>query len=248
MHGDETPVVGRGKAWGKGMTIVSWQSMVVTGPTILKTMLAFVMFCAIQSVRQGHHTMDEVFKKLVCSFTALWEGTWPLRDWLGNKLHNARTGLLAGGYFCPVWDLIGDLDYWRDKLKLANSKANMPCCLCPCSSTITPWYHFSPGARWMQLIYDIIGFQAAGWSNCWLFQIPGVTVYTLHPDWMHGKHLGSDKVLGGSVLYILIFCILQWSPEENLIQVWQDILVIYKSDGVKHRFGNLRVSMCAVRV
>ena len=64
IHGDGTPVVGIGKAWGKLLDIWSWQSLLVAGPTLLRTMLIFCVHTAIQSVKDGHNTLDVVFKKM----------------------------------------------------------------------------------------------------------------------------------------------------------------------------------------
>ena len=63
IHGDGTPVVGIGKAWGKLLDIWSWQSLLVSGPTILRTMLIFCVHSSIQSVKDGHNTLDVMFKK-----------------------------------------------------------------------------------------------------------------------------------------------------------------------------------------
>ena len=77
IHGDGTPVVGIGKAWGKLMDIWSWQSLLVAGPTILRTMLIFCVHTAIQSVKRGHNTLEVMFKKMAWSFNVLWDGDEP---------------------------------------------------------------------------------------------------------------------------------------------------------------------------
>ena len=217
----------------------------VTGPTILKTMLIFCLHTALQSVRAGHHTMDVVFSKIAWSFEALQEGLWPVKDWLGNIIQGGKRVFLADGYFCEVWCLIGDLDYWRDKLKQVNCNSLVPCCLCPCNSSSMPWHHFSFGAQWLQHIYTTTAWKASGASACLLFLITGVDNQSLHPDWMHAKHLGSDKVLGGSVLYLLIYFMLPGTVAENLIRVWNAIQEVYHLDNVKNRFGSLTTNMFA---
>ena len=48
----------------------------------------------------------------------------------------------------------------------------------------------------------------------------GFTVHTIAFDYMHCKHLGTDKSLLGSVLYVLVNYILDAEPEQNVQQVW----------------------------
>ena len=165
---------------------------------------------------------------------------------LAGQYHTGwQAFFLADGYFCEVWCLIGDLDYWRDKLKQVNCNSLVPCCLCPCNSSSMPWHHFSFGAQWLQHIYTTTAWKASGASACLLFLITGVDNQSLHPDWMHAKHLGSDKVLGGSVLYLLIYFMLPGTVAENLIRVWNAIQEVYHLDNVKNRFGSLTTNMFA---
>ncbi|HIF94878.1 MAG TPA: hypothetical protein EYQ60_17410 [Myxococcales bacterium] len=209
LHGDGTPVVGIGKAWGRLMDIWSWTSILATGPTILRAFMVFCLHTAIQCVRAGHNTLDVVFKKMAWSFTAMWVGKWPTHDWNGGPMHYPARGPsggddLAGGFFCAIWALIGDLDYWRAYLRLPNSTSNTPCAICPCNVSDCPWYDFRTHAVWLGRIYDTAAWTAAGMGMCVLFTIPGVTNHSLHPDWMHAKHLGTDKVLhnNGHIEYL----------------------------------------------
>ena len=249
IHGDGTPVVGIGKAWGKIMDLWSWCSLLVLAPTILRQMLIFCLHNALQSVKAGHNSLDVAFTKMAWSFTALWEGKWPVIDWKGKPMHYAKAGSdLAGGYFACVWALIGDLDYWRAALKLPNSTSvSGPCPLCPCNSTNIPWHHFSEDAQWIQMIYTIQQWLLAGWATCVLFTIPGVNNHSLHPDWMHAKHLGSDKVLLGSVLYCLVHFVLTGSVEDNLTEVWTCIGEFYKEMKPECKFGSLKLTMFSTR-
>lgn len=105
--------------------------------------------------------------------------------------------LLAGGYFCVVWLLNGDLDYFRDCLNQPNATSNQPCGLCPCNTTTMPWFKFKRTASWMNSAYSISQWIAKGLNRCKLFEIRGVTNHSIFPDWMHAKHLGTDKVLTG---------------------------------------------------
>ena len=142
---------------------------------------------------------------------------------------------------------IGDLDYWRDKLKLPNSSSIQPCALCPCNTTTVPWFQFNFLAAWMQRIYNVNTWLASGGGSCRLFTIQGVTVYSLHPDWMHAKHLGTDKVLLASVLWLLVYNVLVGTAEENLKTVWLGIAYWYKKLGVDNKLAQLKPIMFSTK-
>ena len=250
IHGDGTPVVGIGKAWGRLMNIWSWTSLLCfSAPTILRNFLIFCIHQILQSPRAGHHTLDVVFRKMAWSFKWLWLGKWPTHDWDGHPLSYSKAGTdLAGGYFACVWALPGDLDYWRGDLNLPNSTSNDPCAICPCNSSDLPWFDFTVSALWPGKMYDIATWVASGWNRCLLFTIPGVTVHSLHPDWMHAKHLGTDKVLLGSVLYALLhFVLTAGDLEARLTTIWGEIQEVYRRDAVANRFGNLKMTMFTSR-
>ena len=91
----------------------------------------------------------------------------------------------------------------------------------------------------MQSIYNIDTWLASDGGKCRLFTIVGVTVYSLHPDWMHAKHLGTDKVLLASVLWLLVYNVLVGTADENLKTVWLGIAYWYKELGVDDKFAQL---------
>ena len=73
--------------------------------------------------------------------------------------------------------------------------------------------------------------------------IQGVTIPSFHPDRMHCKHLGIDKHLLGSVLYVLVHYILPGTVEENLEVVWRDIESVYQVYNTENRYGHMRQTM-----
>lgn len=248
LHGDGTPAMGVGKAWSKMIDVWSWSSVLVTGPTVLNVFFIFCVHTVLQCTREGHDTLGVCFKKMVWSFTCLWNGTWPTTDWNGMPIHDSRAGTpLAGGFFAAIWVLLGDLDYVAKDLRLPNSNSLAPCCLCPANSSTIPWYDFRLSARWLREIYTEHAWRASGWAVCEIFKIPGVSQHSCYPDWMHAKHLGSDKVLLGSVLYLLVNFILPGEPETNLSVVWAGIQLFYSQNHVGNPFGNLKLTMFTAR-
>ena len=80
----------------------------------MRTMLIFCVHSAIQSVKDGHNTLDVMFKqKMAWSFNALWEGDHPELDWNDNPMpQGSKRGPLADVFVACVWILIGDLEYY----------------------------------------------------------------------------------------------------------------------------------------
>jgi len=76
-----------------------------------------------------------------------------------------------------------------------------------------------------------------------MLQIVGVSILSFYPDWMHCKHLGIDKHLLGSVLYVLVHHILPDDVEANLAVLWRDIEQTYKDLGTDNRYGHMRQTM-----
>ena len=76
-----------------------------------------------------------------------------------------------------------------------------------------------------------------------MLQIEGVTILSFHPDWMHCKALGIDKLLLGSTLYVLVHDVLTGSVEGNVATLWKDIETIYDELSSENRYGHMRQTM-----
>eukprot|EP00959_Pyramimonas_sp_CCMP1952_P176732 3693849-Pyramimonas_sp.AAC.1 len=75
-----------------------------------------------------------------------------------------------------------------------------------------------------------------------LFSAPGVSILSITPDWMHIKHLGLDERLRGSVLFCLAHCVTRGIPEANLATLRKDIWEYYKTNRVKCKFSQIKMS------
>ena len=73
-----------------------------------------------------------------------------------------------------------------------------------------------------------------------MLQIEGVAILSFHPDWMHCKALGIDKLLLGSTLYVIVHHVLTGTVEENLAEVWRDIEREYHELSTENRYGHMR--------
>jgi hypothetical protein len=106
-----------------------------------------------------------------------------------------------------------------------------------------PWRDNRPDAAWLATIWSVLDWQHAGKRYNPLFEMAGVSVHTCSPDWMHIKHLGTDKVILGSILYALVNYVMDGSPEENLAMIWGRIGEIYKERRTHDRYGALKMTM-----
>ena len=80
IHGDAVPVVKVGRPGTKSFDCLSWASLLASGHTLKVKNWMFGLF----EQNKGVDTMDEVWRVLMWSFRALYEGEHPRTDWDGN--------------------------------------------------------------------------------------------------------------------------------------------------------------------
>ena len=155
------------------------------------------------------------------SFSALFAGTWPRRDWRGVAYEPGSSDgePLADGYFACLIGLCGDLDYCAKFLGHPRwSSHSEPCGLCRATfrGPLT-WLNFSENAPW-----EGTQWTPETWarrpirSTCPLFEMPGFTSIAVLPDYMHNKYLGYAQYLFGSVFWLLCFVHMAAAPLQNL--------------------------------
>lgn len=224
----------------------------LAGPTVMRNFLVWLIHQSLQCARPGWHTLNTFFKYFNWSMEACWRGKWPEVGPDGEPLTGRWARLagqdLFGGMFMVLWSLIGDLDYLTKTYLLPNATSNSPCAWCPCNSANWPWWDFGVDAAWRDKIYDVATWEAPGWRRCKIFDITGVTILSVYPDWMHIKTLGIDKILLGSCLWMLVHWVLPeslGSPESRLAYLWQQIFEEYERQGTPndHRYGSIKMTM-----
>ena len=101
-----------------------------------------------------------------------------------------------------LWALIGDLDHATKAYKLPNSSSSRPCGLCPVDSSPSnlPWYDFRINACWIPHIFSPAKWSEEGLKKSCIFDLVGVDILSWHPDWMHVKSLGLDKVTQDTII------------------------------------------------
>ncbi|CAJ1430017.1 unnamed protein product, partial [Effrenium voratum] len=250
MHGDDVPITGIGKGWVQKLTTFQWSSLVAYGQSTIDWL--FWIWASFEKARQGGAahggTLHEFFAILRWSLDSLFSGVWPSEDWYSPSSREGRRAgtFLANGYRAVLWAIIGDLDYLAAVFGFPRHNAAKPCALCNCSTSGEhPWTDFSPSASW----------RATMWTpQSWLdspsklpnplFSCAGVTACSVAYDYMHLKYLGSDQYSFGAVLTLLVYHVLPADPEENVVQIWDEIKTDYQQYNVPVRYRYLnKISM-----
>ena len=142
LHGDEVPISGIGKIWCRNALVLSWCSLLaVAAGRSAQVCMNYIWGCFQKFLQPGEHGTMEVFWSItVWSFTAIWSGKWPDKDWRGVRYppgtkEARRSGtFLAGGFYRCLIQLSGDLDYYAAWLGVPRwSNHKKPCSQCRCS-------------------------------------------------------------------------------------------------------------------
>lgn len=254
LHGDGVPVAGIGKSWSKSMDAYSWASLLTTGSVADCHFLIYAMFTKL-AVRMPNRNFTEEFMKLLAwSLYWMFLGVWPKRDYNGNvyppgSALAARGGQpLAGGFYCAVWCVRGDLDHMCKVYGFPMWNTATPCALCRANRTDIPWTDARPHAAWRSTVFTNETWRVAVPRRHVLFELPGAGILTYLPDVMHMLHLGVYQYFMGSVLELLVYYIMPDSPESNLSVVWDMIRNVYKAprfpDGGRRHIGISCAGLC----
>ena len=252
IHGDGVPVTGCGKSWCKSMLVLSWCSMVGHGSTLE---MNFLMVCMMTALFMKSGTTKQLlWKRIVWSLQQLFDGQWSAYDEYGAKYcdrtpegRRAGTNLCGDdGFFGVLWGLKQDLEHlvsefgWKDYRRLDTG----PCGFCPCDVNTFPWKDFRLAkSLWIPRAYDIRTWLASWRNKHCIFDLSGVTLFTVIVDMLHVKYLGTDMYFNASVLWLLCFKVLPGDCHANLEIVWQAVLQWYDSNPSAERYSNLKLSM-----
>ncbi|CAE7240575.1 unnamed protein product, partial [Symbiodinium sp. CCMP2456] len=232
LHGDEVPVAGLGKVWGRKMVNWSFSSLAGLGSTKSSQFWIWGLF---EKVGVPGKTLEEFFKVLRWSLYWLWLGKWPESDVDGMEHMGGRP--LADGWFGCLFALIGDLEYLSAVLGLPSHNNSKNCCaLCKASlSGINSWSDFRPAAAWRAQVWTYESWQSwANRSKNVLFTLPGVSALSVHLDWMHSKYLGIDQFTFGSCLALLTCTGMVPGSEQSALETcWNFIQDYYREHKTK---------------
>ncbi|CAE7801472.1 unnamed protein product [Symbiodinium sp. CCMP2592] len=237
LHGDETPVLAKGKIWSSSALVMSWASLLGSGST--KQSQLYIWAAWHKSFSK--ETNDDLWSLLLWSFEALWSGVFPKKDWRGydfdpHSPEGQRAGqYLADGYRAVLVASCGDLDYMAQFQGLPRWNSNSPCCLCQCQKKgDRSWHCFAEDAAWRTTLWTPAAWKA--WpsrSMNRMFQKDLCSVLVVHFDLMHCRYLGYLQQLYGSVFWVLCEETMQGSPSDNLHELW-GFLKTYQSTHKVH--------------
>ena len=137
------------------------------------------------------------------------------------------------------------LDYFAKTFQLGSPNSGTPCIKCRCNARDVPWTEFHPeNAAWLAHEWAPRAWALAHPEKPVIFDLSGVDVHTIAPDWMHCKHLGCDQYAYGSILWLLTHRIGPApTPEANMDIMWKQIVEEYKQHGIKGGYSEIRLSM-----
>ena len=196
-------------------------------------------------------TMARAWRIFTWSLHAMWMGKWPSLDpygkpWPMGSPQASKAGTdLADGHFCCVWNVQADLDFYAKQLHLNHWRSNNPCFLCQCDNAERVWNEFDATATWRPTTWTNTSWEEecrAHRKHC-IFDLPGLSILKVVPDYMHVKHLGVDQRFLGGVLYLLVYKLSTVEPEVAMSEVWNRVQGHYREHRVPGRFGLLKLSM-----
>ena len=229
LHGDEVPVIGIGKIWSRSCLNFSWCSLLANAcggrcEDIMFFLWSVFEKFATASTSTTLGTVDTFFSILKWSFLAMFQGTWPKKDWLGQAFppgtpEARRAGKpLAGGYYAVLIQLSGDLDYYTKWLGLPNSTTKAkPCGLCRCIyAGSNSWLDNRQVAPWRSSLLSNTNWTTWWSTTCPLLQLPGFFALSFAYDLMHCLYTGALQYIYGSAFFLLTHDCLNLEPLANL--------------------------------
>ena len=136
-------------------------------------------------------TWAPLYKRMVWSWNACFQGVHPSKDWDGNPLPTslqalAGQPLVPSGHRIVIWSLLGDHEYMANVLRLPHWAAHQWCWVCNAHSQ-------DPTRDWRELRQASRGWQLRTaaeehrerLSPHPFFTLPGVTTFSISLDALH---------------------------------------------------------------
>ena len=255
VHADAVPCVAVGKHGTRSFEVHSWQSILGKGGNKLLKQYFFGIF----THSMAKDTMAECWEVLIWSFKALFAGAWPSQSHKGSDFsaessdrHLAGTPLAGSSsddtFFCVIWSLKGDWDYFLKGLNLRGYNCNLLCDSCCADKG-----HADPGMLPSNLSKRPVWKTTLLNSEAWR-ALYGATLHQLFvafsflsnanvdPDELHVLHIGTTMYFLGSVLWLLVYRLMPGSAAANMARIWSLVSEFYSEHAVPTQFSNLTLS------
>ena len=173
-------------------------------------------------------TFDNIWKVLVWSFTAMFQGKWPTHSWDGSLIAECGGHDLTpkSRLKAVIWTLSGDMEYFASELGISKYSSNSPCSWCACDRDGTPFNDFRPTAAWKST--RVIPAMSKENNPCRhpVMRIPGVIFESVYIDTLHVLDLGVSLHCAAN-LFVDIVHELPGSRQSNLVALRQDVMSLY---------------------
>jgi hypothetical protein len=201
------------------------------------------------AVPGGGGTWDQIWAVLVWSFNAMRAGRHPATNHLGAVWPRLSFGarmagkeLTPGGHVGVVHAITGDMAWLAERLRITrfNPGSTEPCELCCCNRTTTPFKDLTAAATWratVKLPPQPLSSTAPMWN------ILGVTIFTVRLDAMHVLDLGVLQHFAGSFFFELIYDaeVAGASLQERMQNLWLQVRDLYVHHQTSARLSRLRI-------
>ncbi len=208
--------------------------------------------CCCTEEHHGVDTMAHFWSHIAHGFRALFDGVHPVADVRGLPWpRGSPQAELAGRPICDgrfravVWNIVADLEYAANELRLPHWNNVRPCWLCRAERSAGPLNvrNFALDAAW-RTTGRPCGCRAVPNHPVWT--IPGMSVFMHTGDWMHCVDLGVASYLCASAMQELVE---PGGPfgrgtfESRVESLWRRLRHHYTRTGTTKQLGNLTGGM-----
>ena len=259
LHGDGVPTA------GQSLEAISWAGILGHDMPSIDCKL---LISGVLSKSKARNTKELFWSVLLWSLQALLDGRFPAEDAFGEAYAGALAAradhYIAGGLFCVLWCVKGDIDWLANGLHLESPSAlGGMCCWCKANALepplegwavafgleSLPWNDITPAAPWRQTVWS----DAAIWLRDHggddlihpLFLLPAVSILNVMADPLHILDLGVPFCVLGNTLSEIAYSpgyLAGNNAVERTAAIWEYIDRQYRARGTPSQLQHLTVS------
>ena len=198
---------------------------------------------------EGMDTLGQIYKCFRWSLAACLAGFHPPVDWDGEpwppgsqRAKLANKALNPQGKFLAAFHLLGDLDELCNQYGLRHFNSRECCFWCKANTGTLPWTDFRPTAGWRKTLEKPRREMVAP-SDHEIWQLPGMSVFSVSWDVLHGLDLGPTQHVIGNCLEDLMQLKLPGQSQSMWLGViWETAQQLYKEAGIANRLAYLDIN------
>ena len=101
--------------------------------------------------------------------------------------------------------------------------------------------YVGPDTPWKAQFLSISKWRASYSSLFYIVELEHITHFNIAPDELHIMHSGTSMYMLGSIISMLVFQMLDGSPQTNMEQVWSEFMDYYAEHKLEIQFTNLEL-------